>query len=542
MMKNKWLLLGLAVGMAAVMVSCGRSSEEDAPKSSGDSAGYVQDGQEYLEEGNLEKAAESFRKAMAEDPKNMDARLGAAEVQIEREAYSMASDSLAMALRVDPTEREVYEMFLTLAEKADSISYARTAVNLAEQYDQQWFLDEYVPESAEASPAAGSCGEDTYVTLTAPEGMQIYYSLEGENNTIYEREYKSPIRIPRGISTLSFYTVKDHIPGTVVEYEYQCEYPEHAVTFADPTIEAIARAHLGKEGALTNYDCEKVQYLEYYEVDDWYDNTELYQVKTLEDLRMMPYCTTLYLQNQKNLPDLSVLGDTSISILELQSCNIADLGFVKNLPQLDYLYLQNNNITDISPAADLPNLRGLYLDDNPIADYSPLLKMKNLTDVGVSASENFDIGVFRGMENLTELNINGRGTLAMDCSALADLKQLQYLFLTSMGLSDISFVREMTKLTTLGLQNNEITDISPLEGLTNLESLYLERNSITDLSPLQNMKNLSQLDLDYNETLTDISALNHLPALGRLYLRRSEVPNEQIEDFKKSHPTCTVYN
>ena len=375
MMKNKWLLLVLAAGMAAVMVSCGRSSEEDAPKSSGDSAGYVQDGQEYLEEGDLEKAAESFRKAMAEDPKNMDARLGAAKVQIEREAYSMASDSLAMALRVDPTEREVYEMFLTLAEKADNIYYARNAVNLAEQYDQQWFLDEYVPESAEASPAAGSCGEDTYVTLTAPEGMQIYYSLEGENNTIYEREYKSPIRIPRGISTLSFYTVKDHIPGTVVEYEYQCEYPEHAVTFADPVIEAIAREEVGKEGSLTNYDCESIERLECYNVDDWYQNREQHQVRSLEDLRKMPYCTALYLNNQDHLPDLSLLSDTSITTLELQNCGISKIDFVRELPQLEYLYVPDNEITDISPLEGMPNLYSVHLQNNLVADFKPLLTL-----------------------------------------------------------------------------------------------------------------------------------------------------------------------
>ena len=540
-MKNRWLFCAGVLGMAAVIAACSGSSEkEEKPKSSGKASGYVEDGEEYLEKGDLEKAGENFRSAMAEDPKNMDARIGAAKVQMERKAYGTAADSLAMALRVNPAEKEVYELFLDLAREADNIDYAKQAVSLAEQYDQEWFLDEYVPPSATAEPAAGSYGEDTYITLQADSGLKIYYTLSAEGLYVDTTEYREPIRLPRGNTTLSFYTVQDHIPGKELHYEYKCEYPEHEVTFKDPVMEVIAQAEAGKEGRLTNYDCEGIRYMQLHSVDEYYNNPDNYQVKTLEDLKMMPYCTTLYLSDQIQLPDLKPLAGTAVSTLELQSCNITSLEFLKDLPGITDLYVQGNMISDLTPLESLDNLEALYIDDNPVADFSPVLKMESLRRLGVSASDGIDIGQLSKLENLASLDITGDGVTFRDCSPVKDLTQLTDLTLQDLQLTDISFLAGLTEMEDLYLSRNQISDLRPLAGLENLQYLYLNNNQISDLSPLENLKGVTYLNLNYNENITDITPLEKMAGLRYLYLRGTGVSAEQAENFRKTHPTCTV--
>ncbi len=67
-----------------------------------------------------------------------------------------------------------------------------------------------------------------------------------------------------------------------------------------------------------------------------------------------------------------------------------------------------------------------------------------------------------------------------------------------------------------------ITSLQGLQNCTNLVNLYLESNNITDLTPLEPLSvtgNLIFLDVDYNNTLSDLSPLSGIKSLQGLEIR-----------------------
>jgi len=92
------------------------------------------------------------------------------------------------------------------------------------------------------------------------------------------------------------------------------------------------------------------------------------------------------------------------------------------------------------------------------------------------------------------------------CDILADLEELQYLYIGFTQMSDINFLEKLTGLQSLCLINNKISDISILEKLTGLQSLYLSGNQISDISILEKLTGLQSLDLIANQ-ISDISPL-----------------------------------
>ena len=73
-MKNTRILLTGVVALALMLAACSGAEKETSSGNAADVSEYVSDGEDYLEDGELDKAAESFRKAMTENPKSTDAR------------------------------------------------------------------------------------------------------------------------------------------------------------------------------------------------------------------------------------------------------------------------------------------------------------------------------------------------------------------------------------------------------------------------------------------------------------------------------------
>ena len=149
--------------------------------------------------------------------------------------------------------------------------------------------------------------------------------------------------------------------------------------------------------------------------------------------------------------------------------------------------------------------------------------MQRLTRLWVS---NLGISNLTGLEhatNLTTLYLSQNEI--SDISALAELTNLTRLDLSNNNISDISTLANLTNLTELSLDLNGISDISTLANLTNLTTLYLHNNNISDISALAELTNLRGLHL-YANNISDISALAELTTLTELYLR-----NNQISDI-----------
>ena len=526
-----------------LLVSCGKkepAKEVTSPAAGRGNAGsLVTEGQALLENGDAEGAAELFRDAMRKDPKNVEARIGAARVQIRRKAYDVASESLDMAAKIEPENREVYEAFLELAEAADSTSYASKAVSLAEWNGQDWFIEKYVPENAAPDLAPGQFGDDTWVSLSGGEG-EIHYSLK-QNNKTRAGIYTTPLRLLRGKNTLQVWTERDKVPCSTSSYVYECDYPETERKFEDKTIEAMVRAELGKADGekITNYECEEVETLSWYDIPYNNGSREQYQVKTFRDMRFLPSCTRLYLYDQKELPALSELKQSSVTDLDIINCGLRDLSFAADLSQLQLLRVSSNEITDASGLKYLPELDSLSIEGNPVRDLDEYLRGKNLRYLSVGGDQIKDFSLLADMEDFYYLSVTEAKD--RDFSVLSSLKGLENLRLESCGISDLSFLKGMGSIEYLYLDSNQISDLSVLAELKKLESLELDDNQVTDLGPLSGLTELRNLYLSGNAGLSDITPLKGLKNLKYLYLRGTGVTEESAKELEKLLPECSVH-
>ena len=525
-----------------LLVSCGKkdpAKEVASPAAGRENAGsLVTEGQALLEEGDAEGAAELFREAMRKDPKNVEARIGAARVQIRRKAYDVAAESLDMAAKIEPGNREVYEAFLELAEAADSTSYASKAVSLAEWNGQKWFIEKYVPENAVPDLAPGQFGDDTWVSLSGGDG-EIHYSLK-QNNKTRSGIYTSPLRLLRGKNTLQVWTERDKVPCSTSSYVYECDYPETERKFEDAAVEAMVRGELAKADGeeITNYECEEVESLSWYDIPYDSGGRDQYQVRTFRDMRFLPSCTSLYIYDQKELPSLSELKQSSVNRLDVMNCSLRDLSFAADLPHLKTLRVPHNEITDVSGLKYLTEIDTLSIEGNPVQDLDEFLKGKNLEYLSVDGSQIRDYSLLTDMKDLYYLSVDSGQNL--DLSVLSSLKGLENLSLESCGIGDLSFLRDMNNIEYLYLSDNQISDLSALADLKKLKTLGLDNNQVTDLGPLSGLKELKTLYLNGNAGVTDLTPLKGLKNLNNLYLRGTGVTEESAKELEKLFPECSV--
>jgi len=89
--------------------------------------------------------------------------------------------------------------------------------------------------------------------------------------------------------------------------------------------------------------------------------------------------------------------------------------------------------------------------------------------------------------------------------AIADLTDLQALYLNSAQMEDISHLAGMTAMQTFNLSGTKVEDISPLAGMTAMRTLYLRSTKVEDISHLAGMTAMKRLSLD--DTPADLQRL-----------------------------------
>ena len=117
------------------------------------------------------------------------------------------------------------------------------------------------------------------------------------------------------------------------------------------------------------------------------------------------------------------------------------------------------------------------------------------------------------LATLTELKAHDADI--KDLTGLQFATNLEFIWFTYNGFSDISPLCDLTNLKDLVLFGNAISDLSPLSALINLTGLNLNDNRVSDLSPLANLKELMHLWL-LNNKITDMSPLSGLTGLAGL--------------------------
>ncbi|HET8816990.1 MAG TPA: zinc-dependent metalloprotease family protein, partial [Pseudidiomarina sp.] len=199
----------------------------------------------------------------------------------------------------------------------------------------------------------------------------------------------------------------------------------------------------------------------------------------------------------------------------------------------------------IADIAD-PNLRACFNDqaeNNPtrfaagwtqvlcygynIADLSGIEAFSGIRLFAAEVSADIDLSIFAAMDQLEALDLsaNSAGTIkATGLETLAGKTKLYYLGLADLGISNVSFLRNLTRLETLILTGNPITDFSPIYGLVNLLNLYLGDTGfpIAEIAQLDRLVNLDVLYLPSNN-YTDLSGAQFPSGLGSLYIHNNQI-------------------
>lgn len=166
------------------------------------------------------------------------------------------------------------------------------------------------------------------------------------------------------------------------------------VTFADPVLESLIRATIGKpSGDITSGDVKAVTRLDL--------SGEWQGYRIAEGIAPVP---------------------------------IRDIGGLQAFTDLEYLDLSGHAISDITPLAGLTKLNTLILAGNPITDLAPLSALTNLKLLNISFCAAPDYSPLEGLTNLEDLIL--KYSLITDVTPLAGLKNLKFLFLEGSPVSD----------------------------------------------------------------------------------------------------------
>ncbi|MBI5715846.1 MAG: leucine-rich repeat domain-containing protein [Chloroflexi bacterium] len=164
------------------------------------------------------------------------------------------------------------------------------------------------------------------------------------------------------------------------------------------------------------------------------------------------------------------------------------------------------------------------LSQSTVADFSKIQidnlidfkRLKQLRWLSLYAVPITDVSALTELENLQVLVLTAN-PVKCNIDQLSRLKKLRWLFLNESQISDIGGLAALENLEVLVLDNTSVGDVSVLKRLTKLRQLGLINTSVSDVSGLRDLPNLKILNLD-NTSVSDVSALKGLTSLEELNL------------------------
>ena len=213
-----------------------------------------------------------------------------------------------------------------------------------------------------------------------------------------------------------------------------------------------------------------------------------------------------------------------ISTIKGRGLKIKNLTGLEKCRALASLELPENEIADIGALKGLKNIQLLDLANNKIADLTPIKEMIALQYINIEHNQVQSLEPLRGLERLAALY--AADNQIGDISPVVKLPKLASLYLDDNKLTSVEGVNQIPWLTSLGLRRNQIRDIKPLVGLKNLTNfLFLEGNQISDFNPLIEM------------CKADLEGDKRFAPFVRIYLKGNKLDGEetkkQLETMKK---------
>ena len=261
--------------------------------------------------------------------------------------------------------------------------------------------------------------------------------------------------------------------------------------------------------------------------------------------------------NTLDLTELS--GCVNLQYLNLRDVWVSNVQALENLPRMESLVLDNCGVTDdmLPSIGKLKDLSNLVLNYNQLTTLEGLQALTNLNNFHVAFNR------ISSLESLADISVNGHMNLmgnpiqsldelsgsrfvstvigfemsptAEDYSVVAEMKNLTgftcaYSMSDERAPLDFGALANMRNLDYLYIANCQVKNLDFASDKPNLKTLELWDCGITSdmLSGIHDLPALEMLNLSYNRiTYVDNLALETMPSLKTLYLN-----NNYIHDFR----------
>jgi Leucine-rich repeat (LRR) protein len=232
--------------------------------------------------------------------------------------------------------------------------------------------------------------------------------------------------------------------------------------------------------------------------------------------------------------------------LHIGACDpkITDIEWIRPLTQLTELGLSHAPIRDIRPLSDLDHLRDLALALGYVTEWPEDLALPELEALDLN-TQIADLSAMKRQPKLKQLKL---AFLPLDNLEFVRGLALEELEVESMdigSLEPVASLKGLRKLSVGGVEGNDPAkrarlplDMKPLVGLE-LTHLEISYRDITSPEALAQIVTLQEIDLT-GSNVSSLAPFEHLPQLKHLGLFETEVPYEQNEAFRASHPSVYI--
>ncbi len=417
--------------------------------------------------------------------------------------YTKAELTLTTAIKDSPTV-ELYTALSKVFVEQDKLMDAVALLDAVADPTIKAQLDAQRPATPSSDFEPGYYTQYMDIHLLSDNAKYIFYSLDGEYPSIAGSVYNGVVTLPTGESNLQAIAVSESgLVSTLSTLDYTITGIIEQVTFTDPAMEAAIRA-------LINADADdKIYTSELWEITDF---TAPEGVKTFADLALLPYLTTLTIQDGTvdTLEHLTSLDKLVILDLTGSKFPVEELSILTTMPNLTSLTLAHCNLSTIEGLEGAENLTYLDLSNNTLRNLKVLTTMPALAELSLNHNAVTDLSDLSVLENLVKLCISHNSV--SNLAPLASCTRLAHLEADYNNLTNLRGLDTLTNLTTLSVANNDLTDVSLLAGNTALEELNISSNTINDITALSTLTKLKTFDFSANQ----VEALPEWPDGGVL--------------------------
>lgn len=490
-------------------------------------------GAHFYDAARYNRAVSFYGLAWKLSPDDAGIPIRLAEAYVQEGNYTKAEYTLVSAITRSASAKELYIALSGVYVAQDKLLDAEDMLSRITNDAVRAEIEALRPEKPVIEPESGYYTDYIDVTVTG-SGDKIYAVLNEDFPSGEADVYTEPFTLSGGESKIVALCVGEN--GLVSEAAYAgytVGSVVEPVSISDPALNAYVYELLGKPAGQTLM------------------SDELWAVEALElpegmasyaDLPLFAGLKSLSLHTTSADADLTVLGTlTTLQSLDLSGCTVssATLEAISALPDLRELNLSECSLAAVNSLVGLSSIQVLNLAGNTVSDITALSALTTLRELTLSNNPIGSVGTLKNCMALELLRVDGCKLTSLN--GLQGHTALRELYASNNQIKDLSVLSGCSALTTLEIGDNEIEDVSVLTSFSALQVLIANNNQIKTLPALAADTPLWRCDLSYNE-IEDISPLADVDTLNFLNLDYNKVSSLKCLENSRLLMKLEVWN